>query len=192
MVLVSTPLLAVLVVRFVFRFGDRSIAAVLPLFVASIAPSSERVTSLTGLVTGVNAAAGALGAYCLGQLGDRRGHERILLVGALVAAVSYGAQYLVNSPACFLPLQAAGGLAMGGILTSIGALVAKTVVPGREGMGFGLSGTAACMANALGPMTGSAVAACLGLRVPFLLAASAFIMAGLVVVGQLRGRAWVR
>jgi DHA1 family multidrug resistance protein-like MFS transporter len=74
-------------------------------------------------------------------------------------------------------LQAGTGLAMGGILASAGALLAKLAPEGREGIVYGVESSVSSIANAIGPMTGSVLAAGLGLRAPFLAAAAVFLLA---------------
>ena len=178
-VLGSAPLLVVLGMRLLTRLGVRLTGPVLPLFVESIAPAGTRVASLTGLISGVNAAAGAVGALWLGRLGDRVGYRGILVTCTLVSAVCYVPQAFVDVPGWLLPLQAGAGLAMGGILASISASLARLAPQGQEGIVYGVSSSAMSMANAVGPMAGSALAAWLGLREPFLFAAGVFGVAGI-------------
>ena len=177
-VLGSSALLGVLGVRLLMRLGARLLGPVLPLFIQDIAPAGARVASITGLVSGVGAAAGAVGALWLGRLGDRVGYRAILVACALVAAACYVPQYFARDPAVLLFLQVGIGLAMGGILASLSALLARLAPEGQEGIVYGIDASVVSVANAIGPMTGSALAAWLGLRVPFLLAAGVFGLAG--------------
>jgi DHA1 family multidrug resistance protein-like MFS transporter len=184
----SAPLLALLVMRLLSRLGERATVPVLPLFVESIASADTRVASFTGLISGVAAAAAAVGALFLGRLGDRWGHWKILAVCGLVALACYGCHIFVAAPGWLLPLQAGAGLAIGGMVASINAAVARTAPQGQEGTVYGLLGSAVCTANALGPMAGSAVAAWLGLRMSFLLAAGCFALAAAVAIYRLDQR----
>jgi DHA1 family multidrug resistance protein-like MFS transporter len=178
-VLGSAPLLVVLGMRLLSRLGARLTGPVLPLLVESIAPAGARAASLTGLISGVSAAAGAVGALWLGRLGEHVGYRGILVTCALVSAVCYVPQFFVGVPGWLLLLQAGAGLAMGGILTSISALLARLAPEGQEGIIYGVSGSAMSVANAIGPMAGSVLAAWLGLRVPFLFAAGIFGVASI-------------
>jgi len=175
----STPVLVVLGMRVLTRMGARVVSPVLPLFIESIAPTGARVASITGLISGVSAAAGAAGALWLGQLGDRVGSRRILILCALASALCYAPQSFVSSPTWLLPMQAVGGLAMGGILASISASLARLAPEGQEGVVYGVSGSAMGIASVIGPMTGSAVAVWLGLGAPFLLAAAVFAVSAI-------------
>lgn len=176
LVLGSTPLLIVLGMRVLTRTGARLTGPVLPLLIESLAPAGAQVASLTGLVSGVNAAAGAVGALWLGRLGDRIGSRGILVLCSLASALCYVPQSFVRSSTWLLPLQAVAGLAMGGILASISASLARLSPEGQEGIVYGASGSAMAVANAIGPMTGSALAAWLWLGAPFMFAAAVFVV----------------
>ena len=188
-VLGSSALLGVLGVRLLMRLGARLMGPVLPLFVEAIAPARARVASLTGFVSGVSAAAGAVGALWLGRIGDRVGYRAILVACALGSVVCYVPQFFVNDPTSLLLWQAGTGLAMGGILASISASLARLAPEGQEGIVYGVDSSVVSVANAVAPMTGSALAAWLGLRVPFLVAAGLFVLAGVAAARLLPGRA---
>jgi DHA1 family multidrug resistance protein-like MFS transporter len=177
-VLGSAPLLGVLGVRLLMRLAARLTGPTLPLFIEAISPLDARVASITGLVSGVGALFAALGGMGLGRLSDRIGYRRILMACAMLSVVCYVPQYFVSHPLWLLPLQAGTGLAMGGILASISASLATLSPMGQEGIVYGVDASVVSVANAIGPMTGSAVAAWLGLRVPFLAAAGIFVLAG--------------
>ena len=68
---------------------------------------------------------------------------------------------------------------MGGILSSVSALLSQLSPPGQEGIVYGVDASVASVANGIGPMMGSALAAWLGLRTPLLLSAGVFGLAAL-------------
>jgi DHA1 family multidrug resistance protein-like MFS transporter len=181
-VLASAPLLAILGVRLVMRLASRLVTPTLPLFVETIAPPNTRVATLTGLITGANALGGAIGGRQLGQLGDRIGYRSILAICALVSTLFYLPQSMVGRSIWLIPLQAGAGLAMGGILASVSASLAALSPRGREGIVYGVDASVVSIANAIGPMTGSSLAAWMGLRAPFLAAAIVFGLGGIVVL----------
>jgi len=187
-VLGSPPLLGLLGVRLVMRLGARLLGPVLPLFIQDIALAGARVASITGLVSGVSAAAGAVGALWLGRLGDRIGYRGILMACAIASAVCYVPQSLVDAPGWLLLLQAGTGLAMGGILASISASLARLAPEGQEGIVYGVDASVVSVANGIGPMVGGALAVWLGLRAPFLFAAGIFGLAGIAAARLLPRR----
>lgn len=180
-VLCSRRLLAVLGVDLMLRMATRMLLPVLPLFVQALVPDEARVPTIVGLITGVGAATSASGAVFLGRVSDRIGQRTVLLACGLGLAAAYVPQFYVSTPFQLLLLQAAAGAAMGGGLAAIGALIANLAPPGQHGAVYGVDATAVSAANALGPLTGAAVAVGLGLRAPFLAAAAMYALAALVV-----------
>ena len=187
LVLRSRALLIMFGTRVVMRFGARIVGPMLPLFVQSLMPDGERVASITGLITGVGAAASALGAVTLGRVGDRIGYRRVLVACALGAAVLHIPQFFVNTPTQLLILQGAVGVALGGILASVSATLANLAPEGRQGIVYGLDSSAVSMANAIAPMAGAVIATGLGLRFIFLCAAGTFALAALGTAGLVAG-----
>jgi MFS transporter, DHA1 family, multidrug resistance protein len=175
-VLGSSLIMGLLGLGFISRMGPRLIGAMLPLFVESIAPSGARVASLSGLVSGVSAAAGALGAVALGRLGDRSGHRPIMICCSLVSVGAYAATYAVQGPGLLLALQALAGLAMGGTLSSLSAALAVVAPSGQEGIIYGVNASLTSVSNAIGPLIGSGLAVWLGLRSPFMACAAVFAL----------------
>ncbi len=170
-------LLSLFSVRLLVRTAARLIGPVLPLFVQSLAPTVTRIASLTGLISGASAATSAVGAVTIGRASDRLGYRRVLLTCAAGLALLYVPQFFVTTPWQLLVLQAAAGLVMSGVLASISALLANLAPEGRQGAVYGVDASIVSVANAVGPMLGASVAAGLGLRAPFLLAAGIFALA---------------
>ncbi|MBS3750724.1 MAG: MFS transporter [Anaerolineales bacterium] len=172
--LASGPILGVLVVRLLLMLGSRLPRPTLPLFVEAISSPGARVATITGVITGAGALGGAVGGRELGKLSDRVGYRKILISCALLSIVCYTGQSLVERSLWLAPFQIGIGLAMGGILASVRALLADLAPEGREGVVYGVENSVSSVANAIGPMTGSALAAAIGLRAPFLAASLVF------------------
>lgn len=187
-VLGSSPLLVVMGLHLAMRLGVRLLGPILPLFVESVASPGARVASISGLISGVNAAGAALGALVLGRLSDRVGYRRILVGSAIASLVCYAPQYFVNSPLGLIPLQAGAGLAMGGCLAALNASLARLSPQGQEGMVYGVDASVVSLANAVGPMAGSMLAAWMSLRAPFLVAAGTFGVAGVITAWLMPAR----
>ncbi len=185
LVLRSRALLVMFGTRLVMNLGSRIMAPMLPLFVQSLMPGGERVASVAGLITGVGAATSALGAVTLGRVGDRVGHQRVLVASAAGAAALYIPQFFVGTPTQLLILQGAVGVALGGILASVSATLATLAPEGRQGVVYGVDTSAVSVANAIAPMAGAFVATGLGLRFIFLCTAGIFALAALGLAGQL-------
>jgi predicted MFS family arabinose efflux permease len=94
----------------------------------------------------------------------------------------YVPQFFAGSPTVLLFLQAATGLAMGGILASITASLARLSPEGQEGIVYGIESSVLAVANGGGPMLGSMLMAWQGSRAPFLAAAVISALAGIAAM----------
>jgi len=177
----SRALLAVFGVRVIMRLGARIVGPVLPLFIQTLLPVGARVASVSGLISSVSAIASAIAAVVLGRFGDRLGYRRVLLACAMGAALFYVPQFFVTTPTQLLVFQAGVGLAMGGTLAMVSAMLAALAPEGRQGAVYGVDASVVSAANAVGPMLGASLAAGLGLRSVFLCAAAVFGLAALGV-----------
>jgi len=177
LVLRDRGLLSLFSIRLLVRMATRLMAPVLPLFIQEIAAETARIASLTGLVSGVRAAMGAVGSVTLGRASDRLGYRRVLLACTAGVVLLYVPQFFVTTPWQLLVLQGALGLVMSGVLAAISAMMSTLAPEGRQGAVYGVDASVVSTANAVGPMLGASVAAAWGLRAPFLLAAGAFALA---------------
>lgn len=160
--------------EFLSQLGRMMVVPIIPLLVLELMVDPNGLNTFTGLVVGAGSAATTVGAIYLGRLGDRVGHHRILVVSAAAAAALYAPQSAVTQGWQLLALTALVGVALGGVLPSIAALLARYNRPGDEGAVYGLDNSVAAGGRALAPLLGSLIAIGLGLR-------AAFLGAGLVM-----------
>jgi DHA1 family multidrug resistance protein-like MFS transporter len=168
--------------RFISQLGQQMIVPMAPLFIESLMANSSLVNTMTGLVVGTSAAFTTLSAVYLGRLGDRIGHRRVLIFSCLGAALFYWPASLVGGPWQLLALQAAVGIALGGVVPSISALLAAYTSAGEEGAVYGLDNSIRSGARSVAPLAGSGVAIAFGLRGVFVAAAAVFGLALLMAV----------
>jgi DHA1 family multidrug resistance protein-like MFS transporter len=175
-------LAAVFAARILLRMGAQVIAPMLPLFVQSLVPSEPRIATVTGIITGASAVGSAIGSPLIGRWGDQAGHRRLLIASGLAATVFYVPQAFVSHPNWLVLWQLLTGLAIGGTLSTLTALLIQFSPPGREGMVIGLDSSVSALAMAIGPLLGASIAASLGLRAAFILSAGILGLGTAVVV----------
>ncbi|OIP91118.1 MAG: MFS transporter [Syntrophobacteraceae bacterium CG2_30_61_12] len=179
-ILAAPGVMVTYLLRFVNQSGRVMFLPVLPLFIEQLMADAAVTNTFTGLVIGVAAASTTVSAVFLGRLGDRIGHAHILLVCSLASALFYLLQSLVTRGWQLLALQALAGVAVGGLVPAISALLAHYTPPGDEGAVYGLDNSINSGARALAPMLGVSVGALLGLRATFVLAAVLYVLAAAV------------
>jgi DHA1 family multidrug resistance protein-like MFS transporter len=184
--ILSTPGVATTYcLRFINQMSRMIFVPILPLFALELIAEQARVNSFTGLVVGISAAAATLSAVFLGRFGDRAGHRRIVIGCCVCGGVSFALQTLSASPWLFLTLQVAAGMASGGIMTGVSALLAAYTRFGEEGAVYGLDNSISSGARAAAPMVGAAVALSLSLRAVFGAAAIFYLTAAALAIGCL-------
>ncbi|MBK8902267.1 MAG: MFS transporter [Anaerolineaceae bacterium] len=166
--------------RFLANLGRVLLTPFAPLFIATLLVDSAHLNTITGLVIGVSAAAGTITAVYLGRLGDRVGHGRVLKWSALAAGLLFLPQSLVTDAWQLLALQALTGAAMGGIVPTLSALLARYTEPGEEGSVYGIDNSIVAAARAAAPLVGSVIAFWFDLRATFLATAVIFLVVAAV------------
>ena len=178
--------------RFLSHLGQMLIVPITPLFIAVLlanggAGAPAGVNTFTGLVTGGSSAATTLSAVYLGRLGDRAGHRRIVILCLAIAALLYLPQGLVQRGWQLLALQVLVGIAMGGAIPGISALLARYTPQGAEGAVYGLENSVTSGARTLAPLLGASAAVWFGMRAAYTSAGLLFFAAAALALSRLPG-----
>ena len=168
--------------RMLSWLGRTMLVPILPLFVVTLLPESDRVSTFTGLVVGLAAATGTASAIYLGRLGDRIGHRQVLVMSAAAAALFYGLQFFITEAWHLLLLQALAGAAAGGVMPAISALLSQFTQPGQEGAVYGIDSSVAAAARAVAPMLGAGVAVWFGVSGTFIVSGLFFVCATVMAI----------
>jgi DHA1 family multidrug resistance protein-like MFS transporter len=137
------------------------------------------------LVLGISSGATTVSAVFLGKLGDRIGYRKILVISMLVLVGGYAIQGYTTQGWQFLALQALVGVASGGVLPIISALLANYINAGDEGSAFGLDNSVTAAGRAFAPMIGASVAAFWGYPMAFFITGLVFLISTVVAVWRL-------
>lgn len=162
--------------RFISQVGTMLILPMLPLFIQTLHVDPQRLNTFTGLAVGVSSATTTISSVFLGRLGDRTGHRRIVIACAAFAALLYVLQSLSRQGWQLLVMQALVGVALGGIVPSISALLAKFTPQGEAGAVYGLDNSITSAGRSVAPLLGSLVAVSFSLQATFLATALAFLI----------------
>lgn len=171
--------------RFLSQLGRMMFIPIAPLFILTLFIDTARLNTFTGLVIGIAATTTTLSAIVLGGLGDRIGHRRIAVISSGFAAVLYLSQSLVTTGWQLLVLQALIGVAMGGIMPAISALLADLTQRGSEGAVYGLDNSIRAGSRTVAPLLATAIAVWLGLRATFIATALLFLVTALLAAWRL-------
>jgi DHA1 family multidrug resistance protein-like MFS transporter len=166
---------ALMAIIFGFQFVDRSLAPILPLYVAEVGVSMERVPLIAGLLFALVAGTSAIGNQVCARLLRHVSPRRIMTHGAGIAAVCMVVLVLARH---LLPVSIAIGVfgVMVGMVLTAAYTTAGSAIPLRaRGAGFGILTTASLTGLALSPIV-SGFLATLTLRAVFVLGAVGMLL----------------
>jgi DHA1 family multidrug resistance protein-like MFS transporter len=166
--------------RFINSLCRMAFIPILPLFALELMAEASGVNSFTGLVIGAAAAAAAVFSVFFGRLGDRTGQRQIVIGCTFGGFVSFFLQTWAGNSWQFMLLQLVAGIAHGGIVTGVSALLARYTESGEEGAVYGLDNSINSGARALAPMIGVSVAVWLGFRAVFGAIALLYLVAAIL------------
>lgn len=179
----SMQLIGLYAITFLQSVGRTLILPVAALFVMQLMESRSGVASVTGLLMGTKAFTGSISAVWLGRLSDRVGHRKVLALSALSAVIFYLPQPFVQHAWQLVVLQALSGIADGGIIPAVGALINLATPPGNQGTTFGMNTSINSAGRGIAPLLGGVFAMGFGLRGVFALTAVVYAVA---IVAALR------
>ena len=167
----SPGLLPLFVVLLLAQFGVQAVQPVVTLYVKELLGPVPALATLGGLAFSVTGIADLLASPFLGRRSDVLGYRRVLLIALAGAALASVPQAFVPNYWSFVAARFALGLFVGGILPTANALVGRLAPPGDRGTVYGVTASAMFLGQSLGPLSGGAIAATLGLRWVFLVTA---------------------
>jgi DHA1 family multidrug resistance protein-like MFS transporter len=171
--------------RFSTSLGRMMIMPIIPLFIQTLLVDLSRLNTLTGLVMGIASGATTVSAVFLGRLGDRIGYRKVLVACTGLLGGVYALQGFVTDWWQLLLLQAVVGVAMGGVIPLISALLANYARVGGEGSVFGMDNSINAAGRSVAPLLGAAVATSWGYPAVFLGTAVIFLTASLLAARRL-------
>jgi len=180
---------AMLVLFFFFHFTVHFVAPILPLFIETMCDAARGgVASTTGMLFAISGGTAALSAGGIGYLSDRIGYKRILLFHLLLTAVSMLLHGAAQGILHLVLLRVLYGLAAGGILPTMNALVGRLIPPSSYGKAYGLTSSMTALGMAAGPLFGGIMASSWGYRWPFVFVGVLMIAVTLPMVLSIRPR----
>ena len=170
------------VLRFLTQMGRMMVIAILSFFARDLIVNEAQLNTTVGLMMGISSAAATVSAIYLGKLGDRIGHRKVLAASALLSGLAYVPQTFVTAAWQLVVLQGLAGVALGGIIPSLAALLANYTKPGHEGAVYGLDNSINAAGRSIAPMVGGAVAAWVSLRATFATTGIVYLLTALVAL----------
>jgi MFS family permease len=162
------PVVAMLLTGLLLMVANMSIEPIITVYVAQLITDQARVTLVSGVVMSVAALGSILSASRLGKLADRIGHATVVTGALAVSAVLLIPQAFVTEAWQLIALRFLMGLALGGLLPCIAAVIRHNVPDRLGGTALGYSTSAQYVGQVAGPLMGGFIGGHFGMRVVFI------------------------
>ncbi|PSL44476.1 putative MFS family arabinose efflux permease [Salsuginibacillus halophilus] len=168
-------LLIVMVVALVIQAANFSVQPLLALYVTDL-HTAENIAFLSGLAFSITGLGNLIATKKWGQVGDRIGHEKILFLLLLLAALFFIPQAFVSNLWQLIALRFLFGLAIGGLIPCTTAYIRQVCPVTMQGEVLGYNQSFRFLGNVIGPVTGGTIAGMYG--IPFVFIIGGFMFAG--------------
>ncbi|WP_326470313.1 multidrug efflux MFS transporter [Enterobacter wuhouensis] len=157
-------MISLFVTTMVIQLCNGSVGPILALFIKSMAPDSNNIAFLAGMIAAVPGVSALISAPRLGKLGDRIGTARILMATLIFAVLLFFAMSFVTTPLQLGVLRFLLGFADGAMLPAVQTLLVKYSSDRVTGRIFGYNQSFMYLGNVAGPLIGASVSAMAGFR----------------------------
>lgn len=170
------PVIAMLITGMLLFFANMSIEPIITVYVSQLTSDPSKVTMIAGVVMSAAALGSILSATALGKLADRIGHWPVITGALAAAAVLLVPQAFVTNAWQLIGLRFLMGIALGGLLPCITAVIRHSVPHHAAGGILGLSVSSQYAGQVAGPVLGGFVGGHIGMPAVFL--GTCVLMAG--------------
>jgi len=172
------PVITMFVVASLLMFSIMSIEPIITVYLIQL--HTTNVTLMGGIVMSATALASVLSAPRVGKLADTIGHWKVVTGCLSAAALLLIPQAFVTSEWQLVALRFLMGLALGGLLPGITAIIRHAVPDNVAGQMLGYSTSCQYVGQVLGPLTGGYLGGHFGMPAVFIV--TCVLMAGCAAV----------
>lgn len=162
------PVVAMLATGLLLMLANMSIEPIITVYVAQLVPDQGQVTMVAGIVMSAAALGSILSASRLGKLADRIGHWPVIAGALAVAGLLLIPQAFVTASWQLVVLRFLMGVALGGLLPCIAAVIRHSVPDSAAGSILGLSISSQYVGQVAGPVLGGFIGGRIGMPAVFL------------------------
>ena len=185
---------SMILILFAARFASSAVQPIVPIFIGELHGDlfGLSASATSGIALGMLGLTSAISSIYFGRLGDRKGHQPILLACAFASALVYLPMGLATASWQLVVLQGLFGIAAGGLVPAANAIIADRTDPDQRGTVFGFTAAAASLGGFFGPLTGAGIAAVLGFSAAFVLTGVFLLIVSLIIWRSFRNQAPAR
>ena len=178
----SRQLVIMIFVFFLVHFSVMIVNPVFALFIEETFVTIKSISSTTGVMLALTGFASVFSSAYIGRLSDKFGYKKLLIISILGAGIFYLPHAFVSNISQLIVLRIFLGLFYGGILPTANTIISLSTSPYDRGKAFGVTTSATCLGNTLGPLAGGLVASTLSLKAVFIFTAAVLILTGIWII----------
>ena len=172
------PIMAIL---FLIQLAGTIVIPIFPLFVQKLTSSSTHLASTTGLILAASGIVSAFAAVTIGKFSDKIGYKNILVFATIFAGLFCILQSFAQNTFQLLWYRVAFGLAVGGVIPTVNAIINLNTSREDVGKTFGTSSSISAAGSALGPIIGGTVASLFTIQTPFIFSGVLLLIVGISI-----------
>ena len=179
-ILHNRVLLTVMFISLIVQVANFTIQPLLALYVSELT-HAENVAFLAGMAFSATGFGNLLITRQWGILGDKIGHEKVLLILLVCASLLFIPQGLASQLWQLVLCRFLFGMAVGGIIPCVTAYIRRAVPINMQGEVLGYNTSCRFLGNVIGPALGGIVSGFLGIA-PVFFITSLLLMAGFLLL----------
>ena len=122
---------------FVLTVALYSVEPIITVYITQLSRNTSHIAMFAGMAFSASGLANIIAAPRLGKLSDKIGAQKVMLVALVVAGLIFIPQAFVKNPWQLMGLRFLLGLAMGGLIPSVNALIKRITPDSLTGRVFG-------------------------------------------------------
>jgi MFS family permease len=180
-------LLIIMMMTLIIQIGNFSLQPLLALYVSEL-HGPQNLSFFAGLAFSATGLGNLLFARKWGQLGDRFGHDKILVTLLLLAGICFIPQALAETLWVLILFRLLFGMVLGGIIPCITAYIRLKAPAGIQGEVLGYNVSFRFLGNVTGPVLGGIVSGWYGISAVFYVTSVLFLFGGCLLWKQNAGK----
>lgn len=177
-------LLTIMVISLLVQTANFSIQPLLALYVSELNGSSN-IAFLAGLAFSATGFGNLLATRSWGKLGDRIGHERVLMVLIVFAALMFIPQGFATSLWQLVLFRFLFGISVGGLIPCMTAYIRQVAPLSIQGEVLGYNVSFRFLGNVIGPVMGGVVSGYFGISSVFFVTSGIFLVSAFILWGSI-------
>lgn len=178
-------LLTTMIISTLIQVALFSVQPLLALYVNELS-HTDNVAFLAGFAFSATGFGNLLATRKWGKLGDRIGHEKVIMILLISASIIFVPQGLVTELWQFIILRFLLGMAVGGIIPCMTAYIRQIAPVSIQGELQGYNVSFRFLGNVIGPTMGGVISGYIGISSVFFVTASILFLAFLLLVWSVR------